>query len=140
MKIWRWQCSRYLHNHGFILCEKFQCLKFRCTEVIHKKLFLSLLEMHNCVWYLWTCPLIKFVELIYRDVFFWRELTIDCLCFSFLCYFFENCLFSEWWNKHYRNFQNFFCYPTMVGRFYLTSFLCILHSGEGISVSFLKKR
>ena len=39
MKLWRWWCSRYLCNHGFLLCEEFQCLKFRYTEVIHKKLF-----------------------------------------------------------------------------------------------------
>ena len=37
MKIWRWQCSRYLCNHGFLLCEIFHCLKFRYTEIIHKK-------------------------------------------------------------------------------------------------------
>ena len=42
--------------HNFLLYEKFQCPKFRYTEVIHKKLFLSFLEVHNCVWYLWTCP------------------------------------------------------------------------------------
>ena len=53
MKIWRWRCSRHLHNHVFLLCEKFQCLKFRYTEVIHKKHFLSFLEVNNCVWYLW---------------------------------------------------------------------------------------
>ena len=56
IKIWRWQSSRYLCNHGFLLCWKFQCLKFRYTEVIYKKLFLSILETHNCVKYLWTCP------------------------------------------------------------------------------------
>ena len=39
MKILRWQCSRLLHNHGFLLCKKFQCLKFRYTEVVNKKLF-----------------------------------------------------------------------------------------------------
>ena len=44
MKIWRWRCSRYLHNHGFPLREKFQCLKFRYTEVIHKKLLWVLLK------------------------------------------------------------------------------------------------
>ena len=56
LKIWRWQCHRYLRNHGFLQCEKFEYLKFRHTEVIHKKLFLSFAKMHNCVWYLWTCP------------------------------------------------------------------------------------
>ena len=45
-----------MRNHGFLQCEKFDCLKFRHTEVIHKKLFLSFVKMHNCVWYLWTCP------------------------------------------------------------------------------------
>ena len=34
--------------HGFILSKKFQCLKFRHTEVIHKKLFFSFLKMHSC--------------------------------------------------------------------------------------------
>ena len=38
MKIWRWRCSRYLRNHGFLQREKFECLKFRHTDVIHKKL------------------------------------------------------------------------------------------------------
>ena len=56
VKMWRWWCKRYLRNYGFLLCEKFQCLKFKYTEVINKKLFFSFLEMHNCVWYLWTCP------------------------------------------------------------------------------------
>ena len=56
MKIWRWRCNRYLHNHGFLQCEEFEYLKFRHTEVIHKNLFLSFVKMHNCVWYLWTCP------------------------------------------------------------------------------------
>ena len=56
MKIWRWRCNRYLRNHGFVQCEKFEYLKFRHTEVIHKKLFLSFVKMRNCVWYLWTCP------------------------------------------------------------------------------------
>ena len=56
MKIWRWRCNRYLHNHGFLQCEGFEYLKFRHTEVIHKNLFLSFVKMHNCVWYLWTCP------------------------------------------------------------------------------------
>ena len=36
-RIWGWWCSRYLHNHGFLLCEKFQCLKFRYTEVIDER-------------------------------------------------------------------------------------------------------
>ena len=39
IKIWRWWCSRCLHNHGFLLYEKFQCVKFRHAEVIHKKIF-----------------------------------------------------------------------------------------------------
>ena len=39
MKIWKWQCSRYLRNHGFPLREKFQFLKFRYTEDIHKNVF-----------------------------------------------------------------------------------------------------
>ena len=39
IKIWRWWCRRCLHNHGFLLYEKFQCVKFRHAEVIHKKLF-----------------------------------------------------------------------------------------------------
>ena len=56
MKIWRWRWNRYLHNHGFLQCEEFEYLKFRHTEVIHKNLFLSFVKMHNCVWYLWTCP------------------------------------------------------------------------------------
>ena len=38
MKIWRWRCNRYLRNHGFLQREKFECLKFRHTDVIHKKL------------------------------------------------------------------------------------------------------
>ena len=29
--------------------------KFRHTEVIHRKLFLNFVKMHNCVWHLWTC-------------------------------------------------------------------------------------
>ena len=41
MKIWRWQCNRYLRNHGFFLCKKFQYLKFRympiCEHVQEKK-------------------------------------------------------------------------------------------------------
>ena len=42
MKIWRLWCSRYLCNHGFLLCEKFECPKFRYhTEVIYKKTFFS---------------------------------------------------------------------------------------------------
>ena len=53
MKIWRWRCSRYLHNHVLHLCEKCQCLKFRYIEFIHKKHFLSFLKMHNCVSYLY---------------------------------------------------------------------------------------
>ena len=56
MKIWGWQCNRYLRNNGSLPCKKFQCPKFRHTEVIHKNLFSSFLEMHNYVWYLWTCP------------------------------------------------------------------------------------
>ena len=56
MKIWRWRCNRYLRNHGFLQCEKFEFLKVRRTEVIHNKIFLSFVKMHNCVWYLWTCP------------------------------------------------------------------------------------
>ena len=56
MKICRWRCSRCLCNQCFILCKKFKCLKFRYTEVISEKPFLSFLEMHKCVWYLWTCP------------------------------------------------------------------------------------
>ena len=58
MKICRWQCNRYLRNHDFLQCEKFEYLKFRHTEVIHKFFFflLSFVKMHNCVWYLWTCP------------------------------------------------------------------------------------
>ena len=55
-KNWRWWCNRYLRNHGFLQREKLEYLKFRLTEVIHKKLFLSLVKMHYCVWYLWTCP------------------------------------------------------------------------------------
>ena len=55
MKIWRWLCSRYLRNHSFFQREQFHCLKFRHTEVIHKKIFLSFVEMHNYVWHLWTC-------------------------------------------------------------------------------------
>ena len=39
MKIWKWQCSRYLRNHGFPLREKFQFLKFRYTEDFHKNVF-----------------------------------------------------------------------------------------------------
>ena len=35
--------------HGFLKCEKFECLKFRHTEVIHKNLFVSFVEMHSCV-------------------------------------------------------------------------------------------
>ena len=42
MKIWRWLCSSYLR---FPLCEKFHCQKFRYIEVIHKKRFLSFLEI-----------------------------------------------------------------------------------------------
>ena len=30
--------------------------KVRYTEVISEKPFLSFLEMHKCVWYLWTYP------------------------------------------------------------------------------------
>ena len=56
MKIWRWRYKRYLCNHGFLQCEKFECLKFRHAEIIHKKRFLSFVKMHNCLWYLWTCP------------------------------------------------------------------------------------
>ena len=56
IKIWTWQCSRYLRNQGFLPCEKLKCLKFRYTEVIHKKLFSSFLEMHN----LWICRLKSF--------------------------------------------------------------------------------
>ena len=56
MKIWRWRCKRYLRYHGFLQCENFECLKFRHTKVIHKKRFLHFVEMHNYVWYLWTCP------------------------------------------------------------------------------------
>ena len=29
--------SKYLCNHGFLLCEKFQCVKFEHAEVIRKK-------------------------------------------------------------------------------------------------------
>ena len=54
MKFWRW---RYLRNHGFLLCEKCQCLKSKYTEVIHKKYLLSFLKTRNCVWHLWTCPI-----------------------------------------------------------------------------------
>ena len=39
MKIWRWRCNRYLRNHGFMQCEKFEYLKFRHTKVIHKNFF-----------------------------------------------------------------------------------------------------
>ena len=47
--------------------------------------------------------------------FSWRELTIDCLCFSFLCLF-ENDVLSEWWNRCLRGprNQNLHC-PTVVG-------------------------
>ena len=68
IKLWRWRCTRYLCNHGFLLCVKSQCLKFMYIEIIHKKLFLSFLEMHNCVWYLWTCPYINFHD----------QLTLHC--------------------------------------------------------------
>ena len=44
MKIWRWRCNRYLRNHGFLQCEKFECLKFRHAEVIHKNFFWVLLK------------------------------------------------------------------------------------------------
>ena len=44
MKIWRWRCNRYLRNHGFLQCEKFECLKFRHSEVVHEKLFWILLK------------------------------------------------------------------------------------------------
>ena len=44
MNIWRWWCSRYFHNHGFLLRKKIQRLKFRYTEVIHKKLLWVLLK------------------------------------------------------------------------------------------------
>ena len=50
IKIWRWRCRRYLHSHVFLLCEKFQGLKFRSYS--QKKHFLSFLEIHNCAWYL----------------------------------------------------------------------------------------
>ena len=42
MKIWSWRCNRYLHNHSFLLYEEFQCLKFRYTEVTHKKTLIFL--------------------------------------------------------------------------------------------------
>ena len=66
MKIWRWRCSRYIYNHDFLLCEKFQSPKFRYTEVIHKNLFLSFLEMHNYVWYFWTCPFPSLVTIAWK--------------------------------------------------------------------------
>ena len=56
MKIWRWRCNRNLRNHGFLQCEKFECLKFGHTEVILKKKNLSFVKMRNCVWYLWIYP------------------------------------------------------------------------------------
>ena len=58
MKIWGWRCGRYLHNHGFLLCKKCQCLRY--TELIPQKCVLSFLEMYNCVWCLWTCPTVNF--------------------------------------------------------------------------------
>ena len=81
MKIWRWQCNRYLPNYDFLQCEKFECLRFRHTKVIQKKLFLSFVEMHNCIWYLWTCPsqnsgLHNFWGQIDLGCFFWGKLTI----------------------------------------------------------------
>ena len=39
IKIWRWQCSKNLCNHGFLLCEKFHCLRFKYTELIHTNRF-----------------------------------------------------------------------------------------------------
>ena len=39
MKIWGWRCSRYLCSHGFLLCEKFQCLKLSDRIVHFKKIF-----------------------------------------------------------------------------------------------------
>ena len=41
----------FIFSYGFLLCEKFQYLQFNYIEVIREKLFLSFLEMYNCVWY-----------------------------------------------------------------------------------------
>ena len=40
MKLWKWRCiSRYLRNHGFLMCEKFQYLKLRYTSYSQKNVF-----------------------------------------------------------------------------------------------------
>ena len=44
INLWRLLCSEYLCKHSFFLCEKFQCVKFRYKEVIHKKHFLVFLK------------------------------------------------------------------------------------------------
>ena len=44
MKIWRWRYNKHLRNHGFLQCEKFECLKFRYKEIIHKNFFCVLLK------------------------------------------------------------------------------------------------
>ena len=36
--------QQYLHKHRFNPCEKFQYLKFRYTEAVHEKLYLTFLE------------------------------------------------------------------------------------------------
>ena len=60
MQILRLRRCRCIRNHGFLHWEKFQALKFMFTEVICKNIFLCFLEMHNCVWYLWTCPIANY--------------------------------------------------------------------------------
>ena len=64
MKICRWSCSRYLRNHGFLLCDKFQCLKFRNTELTHKRLFSFFLK----------CTIVSDTyEHVHIYTIFWKE-------------------------------------------------------------------
>ena len=96
LKMWRLWCCRYLRNHGFPVCEKFQCLTFKYTEVTHKQLY-------NCVWYLWICPhttkVLKYelwnvvymwmLPLCYLQAFF--SLRIELVVFSNICMVLDIC-------------------------------------------------
>ena len=79
MKIWRWQCSRYLCNNGFLLCEKCRCLKFRYTEVIH-----------NFFFFCWVFLQCTIESDIYEHVHFllgeshYRNLTTETTTFGWL--------------------------------------------------------
>ena len=58
MIILRWQCRRYLHNHGFLPSVwEISVSKFQVHRSYSQIFFLSFLEMHNCL--LWTCPLVQ---------------------------------------------------------------------------------